>query len=397
MIQQVSIKNFKCLRDVTVNLERFTVFVGANGSGKTSILSAVHNAVRAATGDPQKVFSHERHGDWVYTRGGLGDLSINCRTEGGEFRVEATPPEGYPPEPEFLQKGLWQYRILPQGAALQTALDPARRMVFLQLNARELAKPSYSEQNPPRMEYNGEGLGSVLAYMALNTPETFAELVEIARGLIPGLKRIRFRKAAVPRIETEMIRIGPDTIERRSRRNFQGELILLDFEHAANVSARAASEGTMLILGLLAVVLGPTRPSVLLMDDIEHGLHPLAQEKLVESINGLQHRFPDLQLLVTSHSPYLLDYLHPEQVRIVAAGSDGNALCRRLSDHPKYDKWKGEFHPGEMWSVFGEKWIGQSPHDNGDGRGLGSGAGYGDGGGYGGGSGSGAGFGDGSG
>lgn len=60
MIQQVSIKNFKCLRDVTVALEPFTVFVGANGSGKTSILSGIHNAVRAATGDPQKVFSHDR-------------------------------------------------------------------------------------------------------------------------------------------------------------------------------------------------------------------------------------------------------------------------------------------------------------------------------------------------
>ena len=41
MITQVTIKNFKCLRDVTVNLEPFTVFVGANGSGKTSFLQAL--------------------------------------------------------------------------------------------------------------------------------------------------------------------------------------------------------------------------------------------------------------------------------------------------------------------------------------------------------------------
>ena len=357
MITQVSIKNFKCLRDVTVNLERFTVFVGANGSGKTSILSAIHNAIRAATGDPQKVFAHERHGDWVYTRGGVGDLSIACRTEGGEFRVEATPPEGYPPDPEFLQKGLWQYRILPQGPALEQALYPARRMVFLQLNAGELAKPSYSEHNPPRMEYNGEGLASVLAFMALNTPDAFAELVDIARGLIPRLKRIRFRKAPVPRTETEVVRFGKDQVERRIRRMLQGELILLDFEHADNVSARTASEGTMLILGLLTVLLGPTRPRILLMDDIEHGLHPLAQEKLVQVLENLQNRFPDLQLLATSHSPYLLDYLKPDQVRVVVAGSDGYAVCGQLMDHPKFGKWKDELHPGEMWSIFGEKWM----------------------------------------
>jgi predicted ATPase len=62
MIQKVHIQNFKSLRDVSIELERFTVFVGANGSGKTSVLEAIHNAVRAATGDPQRVFAHERHG-----------------------------------------------------------------------------------------------------------------------------------------------------------------------------------------------------------------------------------------------------------------------------------------------------------------------------------------------
>jgi AAA15 family ATPase/GTPase len=45
MIHKVRIQNFKSLRDVNIELERFTVFVGANGSGKTSVLEAIHNAV----------------------------------------------------------------------------------------------------------------------------------------------------------------------------------------------------------------------------------------------------------------------------------------------------------------------------------------------------------------
>ena len=357
MITQVSIKNFKSLRDVTVNLERFTVFVGANGSGKTSILSAIHQVVLAATGNPQKVFSHERHGDWVYTRGGKGDLSIGCRTESGEFSIEATPPPGYPPAPELLQKGMWQYRISPHGFALDQALAPARRMVFLHLNARELAKPSYVESNPPRMDYEGGGMPSVLAFMALNDPASFKQLCDLARTLIPRLKAIRFRKAPVPRTETELVRFGSEVVQHRRRQLFQGDLVLLDYDHAENISARTASEGTLLILGLLTVLLGPTRPSILLMDDIDHGLHPLAQERLVKLVSGLMERFPDLQLLATSHSPYLLDYLRPEQVRIVAAGSDGYTICGLLTDHPKFVKWKDELHPGEMWSLFGEKWL----------------------------------------
>jgi predicted ATPase len=271
--------------------------------------------------------------------------------------VEATPPEGYPPAPELLQKGLWQFRITPQGAELEQAVKPARQLVFLQMNASALAKPSYSDQDPPQMESNGEGLASVLAFLALNDPSGFEELVAIARGLIPRLKRIRFRKAPVPRMETEVIRFGSEGVKHRRRRLFQGELILFDFEHAENVSARTASEGTLLILGLLTVLLGPTRPQIVLMDDIEHGLHPLAQKKIVEQIRHLQERFPELQLLAMSHSTRLLNSLEPDQVRLVAVGTDGYSHCGRLPDHPKFEKWKDEFSPGEMWSVFGDQWV----------------------------------------
>ncbi len=42
MISNVRIRNFKCLRDVTIDLERFTMLVGPNASGKSSILQALN-------------------------------------------------------------------------------------------------------------------------------------------------------------------------------------------------------------------------------------------------------------------------------------------------------------------------------------------------------------------
>ena len=229
--------------------------------------------------------------------------------------------------------------------------------MFLRLNAAVLAKPSYSQEDPPRVEYTGEGLASVLAYMALNDPQGFADLVAVARTLIPRLRRIRFRKAIVYRTESELVRFGQDTVNRRNRRPYQGELILFDFEHAENISARTASEGTMLILGMLTVLLGPTRPRILLLDDLEHSLHPLAQKQLVEVIGQILQKFPDLQILATAHSPYLLNYLRLNRFRIMATGPDGSSRCGRLSDHPKFATWKEEMAPGEMWSLFGEKWL----------------------------------------
>lgn len=36
---------------------------------------------------------------------------------------------------------------------------------------------------------------------------------------------------------------------------------------------------------------------------------------------------------------------------------DGTARCGNLVDHPDFEKWKDEMMPGEMWSIFGEKWV----------------------------------------
>ena len=76
-----------------------------------------------------------------------------------------------------------------------------------------------------------------------------------------------------------------------------------------------------------------------------------------KSIEQILQANPDLQVLATAHSPYLLNYLRPEQVRLMAVGDDGYARCGRLTDHPKFDTWKEEMAPGEMWSLFGEKWV----------------------------------------
>jgi len=365
MINSVELKNFKNIRHERIDLERFTVFVGPNASGKTSVLEAIHHAVTAASpkigakrGKPDSVFGYERHCDWLYTRGGSGDLSIKCETPGGVFTVSATPPERFPPQrTEAYGKGRWTFTVSPQGPDFKEALRPAQRIVFLHFSAATLAMESYSDRTPPRVEFDGGGLSSVLAYMALNDPDGFDVLVEEMRQLVPHLKRIRFTKMPVQQSETELVRFGDEAVERRLKREFQGDAMLFDFDNANNVSAHTVSEGTLMLLGLLTVLMGPSHPDVLLLDDIEHGLHPLAQKTLLDVLKKIMKRFPELQLLASTHSPYLLDGLNPDQIRLMTNGPDGFAVCGRLIDHPHFGKWRGEMAPGELWSLFGEQWV----------------------------------------
>lgn len=359
MISRVAIKNFKNLRDLTIELEPLTVLVGANACGKTSVLEAIQLAEREMSdGHSPGQISGERHLDWIYTRGGSGGLSITLRTEDGVTSFEFPPPSGFPPRIDRMGTCLWSLRLAhPDTARIAQQRLLVSPLQYLRLVPATIAKPSYSEAVFPEIGPDGEGTASVLAYMALNDPDSFNELTRFVRELVPGLRQIRFRKVVVTKAETEWIRIGDSAVERSTPRSYSGEAILFDYEHAKDVAAHTLSEGTLILLGFMTVLFGPMRPKVVLMDDLEHGLHPKAQKSLLASLRRVMKMTPGLQIIATSHSPYLLDELRPEEVRLMTVDAEGHAVCGQFKDHPHFAQWKDEMAPGELWSLLGEQWL----------------------------------------
>jgi len=93
------------------------------------------------------------------------------------------------------------------------------------------------------------------------------------------------------------------------------------------------------------------------LDDLDRALHPQAQSDLVGLLRKLLDQSSDLQIVATSHSPYLLDQLHPEEVRLTAIRDDGSVACAGLDQHPAFEQWKETMAPGEFWSFVGESWV----------------------------------------
>ena len=71
----------------------------------------------------------------------------------------------------------------------------------------------------------------------------------------------------------------------------------------------------------------------------------------------LQAHNPALQIVATSHSPYLVDQFSPKEVRLLSAAEDGSIGCASLSDHPEFTRWRDGMASGEFWSTVGEKWV----------------------------------------
>jgi predicted ATPase len=130
-----------------------------------------------------------------------------------------------------------------------------------------------------------------------------------------------------------------------------------DFTNALDIPASRVSEGTLFALTVLVAVASSEGDTAILIDDIERGLHPKAVKDLIRVLREIQKITPNLQIIATSHSPYVLHELEPKEVRVVNFDPELGTLVARLEDYPDFDKWRNEMTPGEFWSFVGEDWV----------------------------------------
>jgi predicted ATPase len=340
MMSKVSFRNFKSLRDVEVDLERITVFVGPNASGKSSILQGLNllcGSFQAKAGNVEdKLVS-------AMSRGSEGPVELTSEVDGHSYRYRTQTPNSTKNPPPGQSKWTGDGRgesanpridEWSEWKAASSSKVPLPLSILLNLEASKLVQPNPTS-DPTTMSPDGSGLHSALASMALNDPDTWQQLQDDLRRIIPTIRRLRHTKTT------------PN----------QPISLLFDTVGADSLPATQVSEGTLLVLGLLAALHAPDRPSLVLLDDLDRGLHPKAQKELISLLRGLLDTNPDLQVVATTHSPYMLDCMETDEVRMTFLNEDGATVCAALTSHPKYPKWKDEMTPGEMWSLFGEKWL----------------------------------------
>lgn len=353
MISKASIRNFKCLRDVQIDLERFTVFVGPNASGKSSILQGLDLLCRAfrppLVQQPVMVgvYGQDIDGELsqAVSRGSNAPVELAGQVGETWYRYRIRSPS-IRANPSHLPQGKWDETGPGTAPELNSNAwkqwkpepnrpDPLPISALLHLESSKLIQANLAIPDPTVMAPDGTGLHSALANMALNDPDSWHDLQANLRRIIPTIRRLRHTKAVNVQ---------------------QPTALLFDTQGADSVPANQISEGTLLVLGLLAALHSSSRPNLVLLDDLDRGLHPKAQKELISLLRGLLATSPDLQILATTHSPYMLDSMEPKEVRMTVLREDGATACAALPSHPQFQKWKDEMTPGEMWSLFGERW-----------------------------------------
>lgn len=158
-----------------------------------------------------------------------------------------------------------------------------------------------------RLSRTGDNLANVIQYLAEQHPERLERIFEVLR-------------ARVPRVERVLADTMPD-----------GRLLLqikdAPFEHP--VLARFASDGTLKMLAYLVLLYDPDPPSFIGIEEPENFLHPRLLPELAEECRAASESG---QLLVTTHSPFFINTLKPEEVRVLYRDERGYTQAVRAAD-----------------------------------------------------------------
>ena len=333
-LSSFTVKNYRSIRDATIDLGDLAVFIGANATGKSAILDALRFLSEAVRARDFRGPMFSRGGilnlAWKGQEAGQVELSVALEDNGRRFEwivrlvrrsydfyvaehVREFRP-GYPPL-ELLNadsgRGSWWSGEKEEGVQLlqgPSACALAAASADASFPARQVAEfvSSWGFFDPSpfllRRDWNlpdaggfdpyGRNLGETLYNLRGTYPEVLDQIVEATQSIV-GF---------------------PDNIEPRES---EDRFYFVQNEPGLQfpVNQMGVSSGTLRMLALMTALYGQSGAALIGIEEPENYVHPTALEALVQHIHAAREQS---QFLVTTHSPLLLSYLdEPAAVNVV--------------------------------------------------------------------------------
>ncbi|VWX57670.1 putative ATPase [Burkholderiales bacterium 8X] len=340
-LTRVVLRNFKSIGHCDVRLGPLTYLVGANGSGKSNFLDALH-LVRDALATSLDNALNERGGVAEVRRYSSGHpthfgirlefILPDQRRGHYAFNIRALPERGYEVQreecvvgklgkgPSFrIERGVLQSSseaTFPAVTADRLALvsvsglmvfrpvfDALMSMGFYNLNPKLMRDPQ-KPQDGRLLKPVGENIVSVVGHLERVAPDRLALIQEYLQTVVPMVHGV------------ERKQIGPlETLQ--FRQDMAGSKAPWHFP------AQNMSDGTLRALGVLTALFQANSehsPLLIGIEEPETALHPAASAALREALAKASQT---TQVIVTSHSPDLLDDQDIEPERFLAVVSEG--------------------------------------------------------------------------
>ena len=354
-IDYITIKGFKSIKSVEeLELGPITVLIGPNGSGKSNFIEAFSLLRAAREGELQQYVARlggadkllhfgSRYTDCLVLEIGLQDNQFSYGMElvptaddtlfiDKEY-VHTGDMAGYPEKTsQIVSSGYeagvrrevnWAPGMRP---FIESLFDRYGIYHFSDTGFHSPMKKTADLHDNRLLRPDGSNLASLLYLLRERHAVSYQHIVRTVRLAAPFF--VDF--------ELEPEELNPDTLRLR-------------WKHAGSQSyfgASSLSDGTIRFMALATLFLQPDRykPSVIIVDEPELGLHPYAITLLASLI---QKASIDTQVIVSTQSSLLVDHFEPEDV-VVADRVDGSTQFKRLSSED-LGNWLERYSLGQLW------------------------------------------------
>ena len=340
-LTRVMLRNYKSIGACNVCLGPLTYLVGANGSGKSNFLDALHLVRDALSGSLDNALN-ERGGlmevrrrssghptnfairlEFTLPNGQAGFYAFNVGALAGrgyEVQTEKCVVSGIGKGPFFhVERGVLKASseptfpaVTPDRLALVSAsgmtvfrpvFDALTGMGFYNLNPKLMRDPQ-KPQDGRMLKPVGENIVSVIGHLERVAPQNLALIENYLQTVVPMMHGL------------ERKQIGPlETLEFRQE--------VAGAQQPWRFPAQNMSDGTLRALGVLTALFQGNQdfaPSLIGIEEPETALHPAASAALREALTKAS---ATTQVVVTSHSPDLLDDRSIQPEHILAVVSEG--------------------------------------------------------------------------
>jgi predicted ATPase len=349
-LDRIEIKGFKSIRDVDLELGSLNILIGANGAGKTNFISAFQLLNQLVEGNLQIFVARSGYADALlhFGRKVTDEIFLHLSFGITGYKVRLVPSAQ--DSLVFADELYWykselvsQLRERRFGSGHKEAQLPEQahelhgtiRFVLNHLQSYQIFH-FHDTSEGAKIKQNGDiNDNAVLRPDASNLAAFLYLLRETRREHYDRI--VKTIRLAAPFFDDFDLRPSPHNPNR----------IQLEWRERgsdAYFNAHSLSDGTLRFISLTTLLLQPTLPSTILIDEPELGLHPYAISLLASMLRSAATQ---TQVIVSTQSVTLVNQFEPEDI-IVVDREEGESKFKRLEPQ-EIESWLEEYGLGDLW------------------------------------------------
>lgn len=342
MLDRIKIRGYKSIRELDLPLGPINILIGSNGAGKSNFISffklvnniyeqrlqsytkqvGAENLLYYGLKKTQEVFGSLVFSDNAYT------FSLHPKDDGGMFIAKEVSWYRYSDwgsQSSNIEESEIKTSTLMLNNYLQQYLQSYKIYHFHDTSKGSPLRSSAKVNDNRVLREDGGNLPAYLYLMQQKYPKTLKRIESVVRSVMPYFERFDLEPQAL---------------------DGSIELVWNDVDAPDKYfSAHDLSDGSIRFIALAALLLQPELPKIIIIDEPELGLHPVAVTMLAGMIHSAAAR--GCQIIVSTQSVNLINNFEAEDI-VTVDRRDGQSVFNRLSKD-SLKSWIEDYTLGELW------------------------------------------------